>query len=369
MDFSALRAYQDGLIGRLSVGTGLSVYSKDQEVYRHMNGFADREKGLPVRGDTLFHMYSLTKPLVCALALKLYEQGRFQLEDPVSQYLPEYAHLKVEFDQGVRDAKCRMLLWHLFTMTSGLDYNVEAMTPFFMSQGPLLTTRQAAAFLAKKPLSFEPGERFLYGFSHDVLGAVLEVITGQSLGQLLKEHLFSPLGMNNSFFQVPADSRKLLAKAYQLEPPFDLLDDAHPLDHFLQFESGGGGLIMSLDDYLMFARMLARGGTSQDGKTILKPQTLQLMHTNQLSGDLLAGYQENRPGYGYGMGVRVMLDPQSIGAESKVSEYGWSGMMGCYFLVQPQDQVCAVFVTQSMPGPNRPVHPQLRDLICRAVRM
>lgn len=367
MDFHHVKTYQDSLIDRFAVGTGLSVYKKDREVYCHFNGFADREKGIPISMETLFHMYSLTKPLVCALALMIFEEGGFSLTDPVSKFLPEYAHLMVLGEDGLRPARSQMRIIHLFTMTSGLNYDLDAISGLLMKNGQQTTARQAAAFLAKRPLDFDPGSRYLYSFSHDVLAVVLEVITGRSLGELLKERLFLPLNMHNSFFQVPKEKEHLLAQTYQLEPPFFRLHDAHALDHFPRFESGGGGLVMSLHDYLLFTRMLARGGSTPSGQRLMKPETLRLFYKNQLKGEVLTGYQEKRPGYGYGLGVRVMMDPQAIQASSQVDEYGWSGMMGTYFLVQPQEEVCAVFVTQMMPGPNRPVHAQLRDVICQAV--
>lgn len=369
MAFDALRVYQDGLLKTTAVGTDLAVYQGERPVYRHINGFADRGAGIKVGRETLFRVYSMTKPITCALALMLHDQGCFLMTDPLGDYLPAFARMRVREGEGTREAEQAIRIAHLFTMTSGLDYNMdrESLGLAQAAHGVGLTMAQAMEAIAGDPLVFEPGTRFCYGLSHDVLGVLIETLCAASLGECLKELIFEPLGMAHSFFEVPEGLAHRCALTYTSQPPFG--QEAGLEQYFKAYpklESGGGGLVMTTDDYLRFLRMLMREGADENGRQILSRAAVRLMRSNHLSAPLHAGYMADRPGYGYGLGVRVLTDPQMIGALTQPGEYGWSGAQGTWMMVDPANSLAAVFMMQGSPGPGREIHPRLRNLIAAA---
>ncbi len=370
MAFEALRAYQDALLKTHAVGTDLAVCRGDTPVYRHMNGFADREAGVRVSGDTLFRVYSMTKPITCTLAMMLHDRGRFLMTDPLGDYLPAFSRMRVAVGNNTRDAEQPIRILHLFTMTSGLDYNAdrESLIQVQRARGCEFTMAQAVEAIAADPLLFEPGTRFCYGFSHDVLGVLIETLCGASLGECMREMLFEPLGMACSFFEVPVAARSRCARSYASQPPFG--QDPGMDQYFLAFpnlESGGGGLVMTTDDYLRFTLMLRRGGTDERGQPLVSEAAVGLMRRNHLGGAVHAGYMAERPGYGYGLGVRVLTHPEMNGALTRVGEYGWAGAQGTWMMVDPESDLTAVFMMQGVPGPNREIHPRLRNLIAAGV--
>lgn len=366
MAFEALLAYQDGLLQTHAVGSDLAVFSGGRAVYRHMNGFANREAGIKVSRDTLFRVFSMTKPLTCVLGMILHDQGRFLMTDPLGKYLPAFARMRVKDEGGEREAENPIRILHLFTMTSGLDYNLDrgSLQKARQAYGADLTMAQAAEAVAEDPLAFEPGTRFCYGLSHDVLGVLIESLCGAGLGECLKEMLFQPLGMKNSFFQVPKGEEGRLAVSYSSAPPFGKEAGLEQyFAGFLKLESGGGGLVMTTDDYLRFARMLLREGADEKGRQLISRAAVRLMRSNHLTEALQQGYMAERPGYGYGLGVRVLTHPEMIGALTGMGEYGWAGAQGSWMMVDPAGGLAAVFMMQGTPGPNREVHPRLRNLI------
>ncbi len=366
MAWETLRAYQDGLLNSFAVGTDLAVIRGEKQLYRHMNGFADREAGKRVDEDTLFRVYSMTKPITCVLALMLHDQGRFLMTDPLHHYLPAFEELQIAGPDGVREAEQPIRVLDLFTMTSGLSYDLERDSVKKMQQvkGRALRVSDLVEVIAREPLAFEPGSRFLYGLSHDVLGVLVETLCGKPLGECLRDMLFSPLGMEHSFFRLPERLEPHRAKSYASSPPFK---EEPGMDQFFldypMLESGGGGLVMSMADYLRFIRFLLREGADEKGRHLLSPAAIRLMRSNHLSGEVLASYMAERPGYGYGLGVRVLVAPQAIGALTSPGEYGWAGAKGTWMMVDPTQNLAAVFMMQGDPGPNRLIHPRLRNLI------
>lgn len=370
MAFEALRAYQDALLENCSVGTDLVLFRSGAPLYRHMNGFANREAGVKVSADTLFRVFSMTKPITCALALMLHDQGRFLMTEPLGNYLPAFEHMRVRDGEAVREAERPIRILDLFTMTSGLSYEMDrdSLRQAQQKFGPALTMAQAAEAIASDPLEFESGTRFMYGLSHDVLGVFIESLCGAPLGQCMEEMVFRPLGMARSFFTVPQALLPNCAKSYASQPPFGPEPGMEGLFRaFPRMESGGGGLWMTMDDYVRFQRMLLREGTSEKGKRLLSRAAVRLMRSNHLPPEALASYMLERPGYGYGLGVRVLMAPEAIGALSMPGEYGWAGTQGSWMMVDPKLDVAAVFMMQGEPGPNRQVHPRLRNLIAAAV--
>ncbi|MGI6687511.1 MAG: serine hydrolase domain-containing protein [Christensenellales bacterium] len=370
MVWEAMRAYQEALLDSCAMGTDLAVYQGETPLYRHMNGFANREAGVKVTADTIFRVFSMTKPIICAVALMLHDQGRFLMTEPVGKYLPAFEQMWVKDGDDVREAEKPIRILDLFTMTSGLSYELDrdSLRAAQKAHGFDLTMAQAAEAIAWDPLEFEPGTRFCYGLSHDVLGVLIERLCGASLGECLEEMLFRPLGMSRSFFTVPDALRPSCAQCYSSRPPFGREEEMERLfSAFPRMESGGGGLWMTMDDYLRFQRMMLREGMDEKGRPILSRAAVRLMRINHLAPGALTTYMQERPGYGYGLGVRVLMAPEAIGALSLPGEYGWAGTQGTWMMIDPERNVAAAFMMQGEPGPNRQVHPRLRNLVSAAV--
>ncbi len=345
-------------------------------------GFRDKEAGLPMTEDTIFRLYSMTKPIVCTALMTLFEEGRFRLIDPVKRYVPSFAAVKVlQADGTLANPQRPVALRDLMAHTSGLSYHFFDDTPVGRTyvdaklldpQAPL-----AAAIddLARYPLAFEPGTRWHYSMGIDVAARVIEVISGQTLADFLRERLFEPLGMVDTAFDVPVSKRDRLAAMYGRP---DILDPAqtfkaafaqwlgganeridvartYPVDAPATFQRGGHGLFGTARDYFRFAQMLANGGAFE-GARILGRKTLALMHTNHLPLTLLPLKIGDLPlpGYGFGLGSRVALDVAQTGAPGSVGEFGWSGAAKTHYWVDPIEQVVAVFMTQSMSSFDLP---------------
>ncbi len=324
--------------------------------YRKTFGWADRERRLPMRDDTLFRIYSMTKPITCAATLMLYEEGRFLLDDPVKEFLPELADVRVRVqgadgaDELVRPRRA-ITIHDLLTHTSGLGFDL-----IWQAWKEDWTTEEFVRRAAQLPLHFHPGEKWQYSFAHDVLGRLIEVISGQSLDRFFEERILAPLGMTDTFFHVPPDKRSRLAVLYTWEAPGRLAVQAQediPIDppapgaaHFL---SGGGGLISSTSDYLRFGLMLLNDGV-WDGVRLLSRKTVELMRTDHLP----PGHPPIQPyKVGYGLGVSVLRslgEKQEIGS---VGEFGWGGAAATEAWMDPVEKMVTLVMLQlrNCPAP------------------
>lgn len=264
-------------------------------------------------------------------------------------------------------------------MTSGLTYpgegneterQVAKAMQSLEKQDKKMTTRQISQALAAIPLAFDPGTRWHYGLSHDVLGALIEVISRKSFGQFLQEEIFDPLGMEDTFFRIPEAKKGRLCSNYRRNEQGELIKNTE-MDANIQadakFESGGGGLLSTLHDYSRFAQMLANSGTL-DGERIIGRKTIELMATNQLRPENRENYNWNYlSGYGYGLGVRVMIDPALGGANSSLGEFGWSGLLGTWVTIDPVEKLSAVYMQQMLPNFESYHQPRLRSVIYGAL--
>ena len=313
-------------------GCACSVIHRGEKIYEGYFGYADLEEKRPIGSNTIYRLYSMTKVITCTAALMLYERGLYLLNDPLYDYLPEFRNPQV-YRKGVEGmlytspAAKPILVKDLLKMTSGLTMHGDRTeTERQVSKLQLQNIPSLRAFvqqLSDIPLAFEPGNRWHYGFSHDVLGALIEVLSGKSYGQFLKEEIFEPLGMNNTFFRIPDEKRNQLSTLYSqsdkgLSPNEDNEWIYQP-DATIEF--GGHGLLSTLGDYEKFTQMLARGG-ELDGARILGNKTIELMATNHLDEIQLADMElpGTWPGYGYGLGVRVMIDRAKGGSNSSYGE-------------------------------------------------
>ncbi len=377
------------------VGISTLICRRGQLVHAEQVGFRDKEAGQPMTADTIFRIYSMTKPVVSTALMMLHEEGRFQLEQPVAQFLPLFGTTKVLSEEGSLVEQARpMQIRDLLTHTSGLTYDFMADNPVaqLYRDAKIMNdaTRSLEALideLAGIPLAFQPGTRWHYSVGIDVAARLIEVISGQSLGEFLRIRLFEPLGMTDTGFGVPDARLGRLAAMYGLP---DLIGEDYSAVQLVEaalagfnqridvsstyptnspdvFVRGGLGLFSTAGDYLSFARMLANNG-KPDGERLLGRKTLELMHANHLPAGLLPfellGQQV--PGMGFGLGSRVMLDPAQTGGTGSVGEYGWAGAAKTYYWVDPAEELIGVFMSQYMTGVLQPDR-DLRSLAYQAI--
>jgi CubicO group peptidase (beta-lactamase class C family) len=376
-------------------GISTMIARRGAIVYADQVGWQDREADIPLQADTIYRIYSMTKPIICTALMLLYEEGRFQLIDPVMKFIPAFGAVKVLGADGsqsdpVRPINVRDLMAH----TSGLTYDFLEDYPTGnlyrearLMNDPTRSLEQVIGELARLPLAFHPGAEWHYSLGIDVAAHLIEVLSGQSLGQFLEERLFAPLGMTDTAFGVPEAKRSRLAAMYGLPDLFGRgqtfsalfgawlngdvgrrdVADTYPADAPDVFVRGGIGLFSTAHDYMRFAQMLL-SGTTVDGQRLLGRKTLELMHTNHLPTALLP-YKISgvpTPGYGFGLGSRVAMDVGATAVPGSVGEFGWAGAAKTYYWVDPQEELVGLLMTQYMVGFDLPEN-DLRTLANQAI--
>ena len=354
-------------------GCSARIMRNDEILFEESFGYADIESKLKMSADTIFPIASMSKVITVAGIMQLYEQGLFKLWDPVSKYLPGFKNPKIAREKPdgsyeIVDAKGEVTMRQLFTMTSGVPYGwadtaagrirIEKEKEWMSNPLSFPGTVGYVNLVGQLPLAFEPGERWMYGFSIDVLGAVIEVLTGKSLGEYLKENVFDPLGMTDTGFFVPADKLDRIATLYNINEGMKPSDRGAPTSK-PEFESGGGGMFSTVRDYSRFAQMLLHGGTL-DGVRILGRKTIDLISTDHLTPEQRRSDNwDTQRGYGYGLGVRVMTNPELAGINGSVGEWGWDGAFGNWFCVDPKENLTCVYLTTNRPGEHYRFIPKL----------
>jgi CubicO group peptidase (beta-lactamase class C family) len=367
-------------------GANILVYHGDRELFYGEAGYADIENKVPIRRDTIFRLYSMTKPVAGAAAMLLMQRGVIDLHEPVSKYLPGFANQHVATAEGRVRPKSEVRLIDLLRMTSGISYGMEEFAsggpgPIFslfkevygrMSGDDPVTTVEFANRVGGFDLSFHPGEHWQYGLSADVLGAVIEVASGKSFGQFLKDELFGPLGMKDTDFYIPPGKQARRANTYMETENGLVLNNLNglgigaTLDKPAAFESGGAGLASTADDYMLFARMLMRGG-ELGGVRILSPATVRYFTTPQLTpaqaAELEAFSTRGLEGFNYGNLMRILTDPGRAMGLASPGEYGWDGALGVYFMNAPAEKLSIVFMTQRSGSGTLPIVRRIRNII------
>ena len=375
MDFSKLTAYVDSLPQAGVPGCDLAVYRDHQLLFRHGAGFRDDEKTQPIQGDETYCLYSATKVFTTCAAMQLVEEGKLSLDDPVSDYLPAYAHLTVKDGDRARPARRVMTVRHLMSMQSGLNYDLGSapIRDVLEKTHGQADTRAVADAKAQDPLEFEPGTNFLYSASHDVLAAVIEVASGQQFSAYLTRHIFAPLGLKTPTFSRREENLKHQCAQYLFHPEENRLELCAPAANHYQlsprYESGGAGLICSVEDYITFADALACGGEGGNGARILSSEMLQLWSANQLGPTARRSFDGwNRLGYSYGLGVRTRVD-LAKGGRGSVGEFGWDGAAGAWTMIDPCLHVSAFYAmhVRNFGYCYDVIHPTLRNLIYEAL--
>ena len=375
MSFNALDRYLDSFYIEKNIpGLACVIYRHGQLIHTHCAGYANVEQKRPFTEDTLLNLYSATKVSTCTAGMRLVERGLLPLDAPVADFLPEYAEVLVQTeDGGAVPAKNVMLVRHLFSMSAGLSYDADAPALRRLKETAAApTTREVARALAQQPLLFEPGAHYRYSFCHDVLGAVLEVVEGLSLSDVLRREVFEPLGMENTAFRLTESQRACLAPEYH---HFDaargaaeavVMREGVDMGMGPRYESGGGGLISCARDYGILASTLANGGLAPNGVQLLKRETVDLMRTNQLSEAALPDYAAmggwSKSGYGYGLGVRTLMNRERNHSLSENGEFGWDGALGCYLLADPAQGIGLFYAQHEAGSPWYNWHGMIRNM-------
>lgn len=351
-------------------GCDCVVVHNRKPVFRHIVGYTDTANNKPLTGANTYWLYSATKLITCTAVMQLLEQGRIGLDDPVSKYLPEYTTMKIKDGSGARPAKAAITIRHLLSMQSGLNYNLDApsILKILVASEYEATTRQVIAALANEPLDFEPGTRFQYSLSHDVLGAVIEVVSGQTLGRYFEDHIFKPLGMKNTGFKLTPDRKANLAGQFEYHADTRTSTSVPNKNRYVlskNYESAGAGLISTVDDYILFLDAMCNEGVSADGYRLLSMNTINLMREDQLKGNSRKDFDAwCRHGYSYALGVRTLVERQKSGARSPLGEFGWDGAAGAFALIDTENHL-AVFYAQHVLNCGYAydvIHPKIRDL-------
>jgi CubicO group peptidase (beta-lactamase class C family) len=352
-------------------------------------GRRDLEADLPVEPDTRFRIYSMTKPVTAVAAMQLYEQGAFALKDPVAAFIPAFADLAVyrggpPEDPRTEPATRPMLLWHLLTHTAGLTYGFHRAHPvdamyraagFDWAPAPGRSLAECCELWAGLPLLFEPGSEWNYSVASDVLGRVVEVVSGQPLDRFFAERIFGPLGMDDTGFWVDEAATGSLAALYLAGPQGPVRFDELGRRALRRPDclDGGGGLVSTAADYHRFTQALLGGG-ELDGTRLLGSRTLAYMARNHLPGGAdLESFgrrlfaETTFDGVGYGLGFSVLLDPVANKVLASAGELAWGGAASTFFWVDPAEQVTAVFLTQLMPSSTYPIRSELRQLVYQAL--
>jgi CubicO group peptidase (beta-lactamase class C family) len=369
-------------------GALFAIARRGRIAHFSVQGLMDRERGRALSADTIVRIYSMTKPITSVALMMLFEEGRFQLDDPVAKFIPAFADIKVYAGgtpgafQTAKPAR-PLTVRDLFTHLSGFTYGLQQRTPVDAAyrerklEGGERPLNEWTQVLAELPLEFSPGEHWNYSCSTDVLGYLGEVLAGEPLDEFLRKRIFTPLDMKDTAFFVPPEKWDRFAACYQRseDGAVTLTDDPETSRYRAKpvFLSGGGGLVSTARDYLRFAQMLCNGGTL-DGVRILGPKTLALMTRNHLPGgkDLHAlsvsmFSEASMAGVGFGLGFAVMLDPVRNQLPGTPGEFNWGGVANTYFWVDPAEELVVVQLAQVMPPFLYNLRRELRGLVYAAL--
>ena len=366
---SQIKRKLQGYVDRKQVAGFVTLVARDVEVVHYETcGYRDAEEMLPMEGDTIFRIYSMTKPITSIALMMLYERGKFHLVEPVSRYIPAFGKTKVLSEYGYMGPKLvpqnpPMTIHHLLTHTAGLSYGFHYDTPIedmyrnSIFRSETATLEEKITGMAELPLRFQPGSAWNYSIATDVCGYLVQVLADMPFEDFLEEQIFRPLGMVDTAFHVPTEKLERFAKLYQhniQDGSFHEYEGSphipwHDYTQPASAPSGGGGLVSTISDYWQFANMLLQEGELDDVR-IIGRKTLEFMTQNHLKPELLpmAIGLAQIAGRGFGLGFDVVMDPAPTGVLNSVGNYGWSGAAATNFWVDPQEQLVGIIMTQLM---------------------
>lgn len=388
MDFEYLKNFMDSLTDWVIPGNSIVIYKDREKVFEYSSGYADLENKIKMTGDEQLYIYSCSKVATVTAALQLYEQGKFLLSDPLYEYIPEFRDMYIKDNYGNTKVKNPITIQNLFTMTAGLTYNTD--TPTFKKAREItngkMDTLTVIKCLADEPLAFEPDDHWNYSLCHDVLAAVVEVISGKKFSEYVKENIFDRLDMKNSYYRMTPEIKEKMAQQYRYEIGNEdnivnlqsgrhregTVVNAGLSNHLVfgeEYDSGGAGIITTANDYALFAAALANKGMGLNNNRILSSQTVELMKLNQLGRKQLNDFNwPQLKGYGYGLGVRTMIDKAAGGSNGSVGEFGWGGAAGATVLVDT-DLNLSMFYAHHMLNPQEEYYqPRLRNVLYSCIK-
>ena len=372
-DFKELSRLLEEILEQGPAGCGCAVARNGEILF-------EEESGEPITADSVYRQYSTTKVAVCTGAMMLLERGKFLLNDPIYEYFPEWKDTMVaqpeeDGSYRVRPAKRPILIRDCFSMAMGIGYGgtdythqaAEKVRAQLRANVGEYTLQQEIKAMAEVPVAFDPGTHWLYGFGHELVAGLIEVVSGKGVGQFLKEELFEPLDMKNTGYHYFGDIRERMVTTYLLKEdgsreasPYFQRDELFEPE--AKYEGGGAGLFSTVRDYLALTQMLACGGEYQ-GRKIMGRKTIDLMRCNQLNEQQLKEFRNPYlEGYGYGCGVRTLMDP-SAGVNSSVGEFGWTGMLGTYVSIDPAEKLSLVYMHNLFPNREAYIHPRIRNIV------
>lgn len=369
-----MQSYVDS--GKLA-GISTGLIRKGHLIHLSKCGWQDIEAQTPLDYDTIFRIYSMTKPITSIALMMLYEQGRFHLQDAVSKYIPEFAETRVIAPYGkLEKPSPEMTIQDLLRHTSGISYldfyDDEPIVGAFVEGKPWAsenTLQDMIRRLVKAPLVYQPGTQWSYSAATNVVGYLVEVLSGSSLGDFFEEHIFQPLGMVDTLFRVPEDKLSRFATLYgdTKENKLDILTHEMFGDYVnTRLHYGGGGLVSTLPDYLRFAKCLLNKG-DLDGFRLIGRKTLEMMAINHLPENVSLP-SDWLPGFGFGLGFSVVKDVAATGEMGSVGNYGWGGWASTNFWVDPQEDLTAVLMLQYIPDKiDYPVRADFRTAVYQAL--
>lgn len=382
MNFSKLTNLIDNISDIYGIpNCDCSVYYKHREVFRRRAGFTDSDRTKPASEDDLYWIYSASKVALATAAMQLAERGLISLNDPVEKYLPEFSSMMVKTPEGLVPCKRKATIEDLLSMRAGLNYDLTRADMLeLVKNNPAAGLRDIVRQYLKAPLFFEPGTRFLYSMCLDVMGAIIEEVTGKSYGQYIKDNIAAPLGMKTLEYTIQPGMEERMVMQYHYNPTSqDSIDELEfvPIDKLSNvalfgssgFECPGGGVITRVSDYVLLADALANDGVGANGAKILSRESIDNMRTNRLTTDILFADHAKMQnfGYGYGLAVRTLVNPKA--ALSPVGEFGWDGLGGAFLLSDVENNI-AIFFLMSVTGMlhiKPAVHNKIRDFTYEAL--
>lgn len=389
MNFQYMKNFMDSLTDWIIPGNSIVVYKDGKEVFSYQSGYSDLENKVKMCGGELFNIYSCSKPATVTAALQLYEKGKFLLSDPLYDFIPKFRNMYVKDEKGeLVKAKSPITMRHLFTMTAGLTYDTTL--PCYekaqKATDGKMDTMTVIKHLAQEPLAFHPGEHWMYSVCHDVLAAVIEVISGKRFSDYMRENIFEPLDMKSTCYHLSEKGYEKMAQQYRCEGAVsdDIVEQqkngskndgvvvnagkANILVFGEEYESGGAGILTSLEDYAKFTAALANKGKGLNGNRILSSGTVELLRTNQLNEIQSIDFNwKQHVGYGYGLGVRTMIDRAKSGSNGSLGEFGWGGAAGATVIVDPDLNLTAVYSHHMLNPKEDYYQPRLRNVLYKCI--
>jgi CubicO group peptidase (beta-lactamase class C family) len=354
------------------------VARKGQVAYFEKFGFQDVETKKPMALDTIFRIYSMTKPITNVALMMLYEQGLFHMDDPISQFIPDFKNVKVLVEDGkLEDPEREITIHDLLTHTAGLSYASDldsAVDEAYREADiwdPKIDNQEFVRRVARMPLRFHPGQNWFYSVATDVIGHLIEILTDRALPDFLDDAIFQPLGMEDTSFAVPPNKADRLATLYGLssEGPLEIIEKTVGGEYFdVKVFYGGSGLVSTASDYLRFSQLILNKG-ELDGVRLLGRKTVEWMTINHLPQDLLKiiPAQDLMPGFGFGIGFSIVVDLPQSAMLGSLGSHGWGGWASTHFWIDPLEELIGILMLQYIPSGTYPIHMDMRNLTYQAL--